>query len=491
MLNLISDPWIPIVRECGLLDEVRPDQIAEPDVQRFNWPRPDLNLACHELLVGMTYLACPPTDKSQCFSPPDADTFRAALEPFVPAFNLLGDAPCFMQDYENLEGEPKAPDMLFIDHAGEATQKKNADLMVRRSRYEVLPLPLAAIALYTLQAFAPAGGAGNRTSMRGGGPMVTLVKPEARGLWQMIWANVPCGRPHGTAGMKKLPWMRPTVTSEKGQVVTPVGDVMDGPDPEMFFGQPRRLRLVATDAGVSGVIQRKYGTKYSQWVHHLSPYYRDKNGDLLPVHPKPGIFCYRNWRGILLKDSSRQTAKVLSDYPAGPGIPPAHLVVAGWAMDNMKPLDFIWSEQPVIHLNPVAEDAAVAMVEAAEQVAYLLTEELCEATGENSAGGRADTTRRLFYTRTHPPFEHRLGSLSNDSLPDHAGWLNDMSRVAVEIFDSEVLSELSQMQESRRKKAIDARKNLVLTLKGYGNSAKKIYGPLELELPARKKRKET
>ena len=52
MLNLISDPWIPVLRISGP-DTIRPDQIAEPDVVRPAWPRPDLNLACLELLIGM------------------------------------------------------------------------------------------------------------------------------------------------------------------------------------------------------------------------------------------------------------------------------------------------------------------------------------------------------------------------------------------------------------------------------------------------------
>ena len=51
MLNLISDPWIPVVRRSGR-DTVRPDQIAEPDVLRPDWPRPDLNLACLECWSG-------------------------------------------------------------------------------------------------------------------------------------------------------------------------------------------------------------------------------------------------------------------------------------------------------------------------------------------------------------------------------------------------------------------------------------------------------
>ena len=111
------------------------------------------------------------------------------MKPLAPAFNLLGDAPRFLQDLEPLEGRGNPPGMLFIDSAGDSTAKKNADLMVRRGRYDALPLPLAAMALYTLQAFVPSGGAGHRTSMRGGGPLVTLVKPAAEGLWPLVGAK--------------------------------------------------------------------------------------------------------------------------------------------------------------------------------------------------------------------------------------------------------------------------------------------------------------
>ena len=248
MLNLISDPWIPVRRRSGR-DTIRPDQIAEPDVLRPDWPRPDLNLACYELLIGLVYLAHPPNGSDDRTHPPDAATLRAAMKPLAPAFNLLGDGPRFLQDLELLEGNGNPPEMLFIDSAGDSTAKKNADLMVRRGRYPTLALPLAAMALYTLQAFAPTGGAGNRTSMRGGGPMVTLVKPTAEGLWPLIWANVPRGKPLGPDDLDKLPWMRATKTSrpvnKKSRITVPEGDSPSRPDPEVFFGQPRRLRLVA------------------------------------------------------------------------------------------------------------------------------------------------------------------------------------------------------------------------------------------------------
>ena len=491
-MNLITDPWIPVVREFGVQDVIRPDQIAEPDVHRFNWPRADLNLACHELLIGLVYLACPPVKKSQRDEFHEAEFLRSSFAPLAQAFELLGDGPRFLQDFEALEGSPNAPDMLFIDSAGENTAKKNADVFVHRDRYPVLPLPLAAMALYTLQAFAPSGGRGNRTSMRGGGPMVTLIKPRRPGLWPLIWANVPCGVPLDPNALVSLPWMRPTVTSEKGQTVTSDTDVMAGPAPEMFFGQPRRLRLVGDASGVTGVIQRPYGTNYGQWVHHLSPYYRDSKGQLLPMHPKPGPFGYRNWRGVLLKDDKRRQSVSLKEYPTGPNDPPADLIVAGWAMEKWTPLDFLWSEQPIFQLDSDAEDAAIAMVEAAEKAAFALAVTLRTAMGENDiTSGVADTARRAFFLQTQEFFERRVGNLSKGQTPDHVGWLGDLSRVAMSLFDAQVLPGLSQLQDSRRTKAVDERKRLKGAFFGYGGLAKKIYQPLELELPAKPKSKET
>ena len=84
---------------------MRPDQIAESGVLRPDWPRPDLNLACLELLVGLTYLAHPPQGGGERGSPPYAATLRLAMKPLAPAFNLLGDRSRFLQDLKPLDAE--------------------------------------------------------------------------------------------------------------------------------------------------------------------------------------------------------------------------------------------------------------------------------------------------------------------------------------------------------------------------------------------------
>ena len=489
MLNLISDPWIPVLRRSGR-DTIRPDQIAEPDVLRPDWPRPDLNLACYELLIGLVYLAHPPNGSDDRTNPPDAAMLRGAMKPLAPAFNLLGDGPRFLQDLEPLEGDGNPPEMLFIDSAGVSTAEKNADLMVRRGRYEALPLPLAAMALYTLQAFAPSGGAGNRTSMRGGGPMVTLVKPTDEGLWPMVWANVPRGDPLEPDDLDELPWMRSTETSEpvdkKSRITVPSSDSPSKPDPEVFFGQPRRLRLVAQDDAVTLVIQKPWGTNYKEWLHPLTPYYR-KDAELLPCHPKPGNFGYRNWRGVILESESGMRPRTLVQYLRDIEGARCSLIVAGWAMDNMKPLDFLWSEQPVFPLSEAAERHAAASVEAAEQASYAVATCVRDGVGDSDAkSGAGQRAREAFFTATQGAFEEMLESMS-ESRPFLAGqWIAALRAAALPIFDKEVMPGLADLGETRRMEAIRARSKLIAAFEGRPPFGKKIFDPLGLERPSKR-----
>ena len=280
---------------------------------------------------------------------PDPDRLRDALNAYKDFFELTGDGPRFLQDLEAFEtdakrSEIKPPEMLFIDSAGEQTAKNNADLMVRRGRYGALPLPLAAMALYTLQAFAPSGGSGNRTSMRGGGPMVTLMKPIDGGshpLWRFVWSNVPEGLAVGTdRASKALPWLRPTRTSERKKVVTP--DMSHGA--EAFFGMPRRLRLLFDGDRMTGVVQRRYGANYAGWEHPLSPYYcQEVGGERFPVHPKPGKLSYRNWLGLAFGKSGE--TRSVAKNGASLSQPPCRTTrgtLCGWVGDEQHEAIGLW-----------------------------------------------------------------------------------------------------------------------------------------------------
>ena len=465
-LNLLSDPWLPVWRD-GVQTVIRPCEIAEPGVSRLDWPRDDLNLAGVELLVGLVFLADPPRDDAdwqERYDAPDPERLETALAPFAPYFELAGEGPRFLQDCERLDATAKTrdirpPDMLFLDSAGKNTAKRNADLMVRRGRYPSLSPPLAAMALYTLQAFAPSGGAGIRTSMRGGGPMVTLVRPHDVGphaLWRRVWANVPRGQPLSPDQAEHaLPWLRQTRTSERQQIVTPD---MSHPA-EAFFGMPRRLRLVFGDGSVTGVVQQPYGTNYSAWIHPLSPYYRSKPGaEWLPCHPKPGRTSYRNWLGLTFGEGNetRHIARTVDRFQKLTNAPRWEVEAGGWAMDNMKPLDFALHVYPVFRLDDSAEIRVALFVEAANAAARALSRALRKAvTIEGRAG---DLVREALFTDTEPAFVRAVRSVvDGDREAVEEAWLAVLRETALTAFDRYAIPALPDRDVATVEQAIAAR----------------------------------
>ncbi len=495
-MNLITDPWIPVQCVNGEKRVIAPWQMAEADVLFPDWFRADLNIACLELLIGLIYMADPPEDTRAWHErkKPDPERLKARLAPFAPAFFLLGDGPRFLQDQEKLEGAPNPVDMLFIDSAGGQTKRNNIDVMVHRDRYEALTLPEAAMALYTLQDFAPSGGAGNRTSMRGGGPLVTIVDP-GKALWDLVWLNVPFGSP---SEMKDLPWMKPTRTSEKGPPVQPP-DLVKGFDVEAFFGMPRRLRLVGDGERVTGVIQKPYGTNYAQWQHPLSPYYRLKTGsELLPRHPRAGRFGYRNWLGIIAADTEEseegkgltQPALILREWKdrvRGEEISKVKfsVIVAGWAMNNMSPRDFICSRQPVQRLNVAQMKRLRAYIEAAQMVTDMLNRALIPVL---AAGEEREAQREEFYLKTEPAFHHCFYQIAEGEDPADF-WLSTMRRQALSQFDGLALPGLAERTMQEMAKIAEARKFLGMELYGYGKKAgPALFSKLKLPVPEKKRK---
>ena len=498
-LNLLSDPWIPTLRD-GEIVAVRPDQIAEPGIAALVWQRADFNLACLELLIGLVSMADPPKDEADWLSRldrPDAARLRAALAPFAPHFALAGDGPRFLQDLDPFERGAKPSDiepvdMLYIDSAGSATASKNADLMVKRDRFASLPPAEAAMALYTLQAFAPTGGRGNRTSMRGGGPMTTLVQPldeeDARfPLWRLIFANVLPGPPLAAEdAVKALPWLRPTRTSEKGQIATPE----DARSLEAFFGMPRRLRLVFEDARAVGVVQKPYGTNYATWEHPLTPYYRQKEDALewLPVHPKPGRLSYRNWLGITMgpagngKGTKRtaRTVRACIDRRKSPGF---ELMVGGWAMDNMKPVDFSLDKYPGFQgVDEDSEDRIRLLVEAANTASGALRKALKVACRLD--GASADTAAEAFFAETEVDFERSVRRVAEDEGEDvEKAWHRTLWSQTVRMFDERVLDGLTDHDIAGIERRVIAKRNLLAAL------TKQVRQKMNLPVPGKKEKR--
>ncbi|WP_406737080.1 type I-E CRISPR-associated protein Cse1/CasA [Thioclava sp. GXIMD4215] len=491
-LNLIEEAWIPVRMVDGTRRVIAPWQMADPHIAAPDWPRADLNLACYEFLIGLVFMACPPEDLDDWVDArPDADQLRRAFAPFASAFNLLGEGPRFLQDLEELSGEPSSPDLLFIDSAGESTERKNADLMVHRDRYAILDLPSAAMALYAFQQFAPAGGRGNRTSLRGGGPMVTLADP-GQGLWALVWANVPFGQ---AAGLQDLPWMRPTITSETNLLIHHT----DSTPVEAFFGMPRRLKLVGQNT-VTGVVQRPNGTNYGIWRHPLSPYSRLKPGDdPLPQHPKSGRLPWRNWAGIVLSEPPREgslrlRARCIEGYSDRHGVQPRRMIVAGWAMSKATPIDFLWAELPLLAIDPEAQELAQDLIVSANDIRLELGKALGLILSEGSA---REAQADQFWAATTDDFTAALAKLAGrdpkialDRAAIAGPFVVALGRQALAQFDALALPGLSEGRAERAAALIRQRGLLSALIHGRSKPGAKLWLKLGLT-PPETKRKET
>ncbi|MFY0311594.1 type I-E CRISPR-associated protein Cse1/CasA [Leisingera sp. D0M16] len=483
-LNLISDAWIPVRLNDGRRRTIAPYQMADPLIAAPDWPRADLNLACYELLIGLVYMASPPTNvRDWARTPPDAPKLKARLGTFAEAFNLLGEGPSFLQDLQELPGTPSSPDLLFIDSAGGNTARNNADLMVHRDRYAVLDLPMAAMALYAFQQFAPSGGAGNRTSMRGGGPMVTLADPGT-GLWDLVWANVPYGQP---ANVGNLPWMRATRTSEKGQSV----GASQAHPVEAFFGMPRRLQLVGEEM-VTGVIQRPYGTNYGLWQHPLSPYYCMKEGaELLPRHPSSGRLPYRNWVGIVLsdpraEDGLRQRAECIQTFFGRYQRQAKRMIAGGWAMDNMKPKDFLWAELPLLAFDTRAQSTAEQLIEGANLVAGGMRQALLVVLAEGSA---REAQLDHFWAATEGDFAAALAELAEEDFDAETvakQFLSAIGRQALVQFQELAVPGMADCRIEQAGRIVAAHRNLTALVHGRSTQGKKLWNTLSLTQPVSK-----
>lgn len=382
-LNLLKDRWIPVSHKTRGNISIAPWEISDPLIGSVQWGRADLDASCLEMLVGILFLACPPADEArrqEMGRSIDADFLKAAFVPYEAAFNLVGEGPLFMQE-PSISGEPRHLDGLFLNGAGAQTIRNNVDLAVHRNRYDSLSLAQAAMTLYTLQTSAPAGGRGNRTSLRGGGPMTTLLEVSGEDdrpcLWETLWLNVPYGRP---ADVGLLPWMRDVpMTSENDEVhYPPAGAEGDSPlfDAEAFFSMPRRLKLVLDEEGerVTGFIQKPYGINYGRWEHPLTPYYQSKKAGegKLPCHIHSAGFSFLYGSGILFADKAADEensspALIVREYLAGQRGPVngrlnVSLRVSGWSMSNMAAINYESSSAPICQMDKEKQDFAGVLV---------------------------------------------------------------------------------------------------------------------------------
>lgn len=547
--SLVRRAWLPVALDDGRREFVRLCDISQPyggpggpAILHVATGKPDCDISLTEFLIGLLAVALGPKDSQdwakRYSAPPTAAELEAAFAAFEPALFLDGEGARFFQDLDELEGAPTPVEAFFMDAP--------ADHFQVDGRTAVLSRAGAALALATLQTSAPSGGAGHRTSLRGGGPLTTLVIPGTPGnseptLWQRLWANVPGGMETDTDSLKRVfPWLGQTRTSEKGGKTTTPNDVHEA---QAFFGMPRRIKLVfennaakrpcdligiVDDVVATGYITRPWGTNYIAWgmAHPLSPSYKVKKTDTewLPLHLRSSRVGYRQWLGMVMEaqEGLRVPALCLREFrnERAAALPRdrryiakrARLLVAGYAMDNMKPLDFSEAVLPLIistdaKVNEAIKDLASAWVQAADTVASQLVSAVKLALYGESAKADRDSTpleavKSRFWADTEQDFYDRLRAAADtlenaaDDLIDQKGaltnaagghWLAALKRHALAIFDDAV--PIEDADSDRIEDIINGRKLLGLMLAGYGKGGVALFGHLDQPAPDAKPKK--
>lgn len=522
-MNLLQDAWITIRRRSGLVERIAPVQLTadgdDPPME-IEAPRADFRGALYQFLIGLLQTSFAPRDLSEWRrrweTPPTERELHEAFETFATAFEFDSEGPAFMQDFAIPDAEPTGIAALLIDTPGEKTASDNKDHFIHRGGVLNICLPCAATSLFTLQINAPSGGAGHRVSLRGGGPLTTLLaleEPEAS-LWQKVWINV---LPSGVLRYAEvesiadvLPWMGPTRTSDAAGV----GDTTpETAHPlQAYWSMPRRIRLdfARCDRGVCALCGRQsaklihqyrtknYGVHYTgAWLHPLSPYNYDAKGEKppLPVKGKgqKGGISYRHWLGLTLgnREKMPDAALLVKHFMREQDRLPAsakrmNLWCFGYDVDKAKAVCWYDSTLPVYGFADEGqrrrfEEAVKNLLDVAGDAASALHKCVKQAWFTRPADrGNEPAVQQSFWQRSETEFYRTLQKLAqaelareDELIPIYSAWLRAVERAAMELFDEWVLA--APIEEMNMKRVVGARAALRGQL-SKSSAAKYLWG---------------
>lgn len=530
-MNLLHEKWMPVRRIDGCRDWIAPDQLTDLDIVSFDADRADFNGALAQFAIALLQTTTPVDNGTQwkqlLNDPPSRETLQAWFTPVSPAFEFEGEGARFMQDFCLCasDGTTNSIAALFIETPGENTLRNNGDHFIKRAQIDALCPECAALALFTLQTNAPAGGAGNRTGLRGGGPLTTLLLSQPpRSLWQDLWLNVQersqflarTGNTRSDEANFTFPWLTDITAIQKIGGETAPAQVH--PD-HVFWAMPRRIRLNTDDvtSGSCGIcgrhserlishyVTKNYGLNYKgPWNHPLSPYYETKEG-WLPLHPQPGGLGYRHWLAWVLGQSSdkkNQRPAAMLEYALqfrqramGGGL---RIWAFGYDMDNMKPRCWYESSLPLYKLSDCSKegrnklsDAVSTSLAGAELVGSYLRGAVKDAWFSADARGDFSAIDASFWGKTEGAFYQQLKELieilSSDEqaevnqLPARQAWHARLVKTALHQFDDQFVGS-GQIERQKPARVAAA----------YRQLKKNLYGPklrTALRLPETEKSK--
>ncbi|MEP6835389.1 MAG: type I-E CRISPR-associated protein Cse1/CasA [Gemmatimonas sp.] len=541
-LDLANASWIAWQRRSGAVEwgpvSLLTDQHDGPDpVIGISAARPDIEAALLEFLIGLLSWILKPADESDWrkywHNPPTPHELQQAISALGPIFLLdNGDGPAFLQDFSPLDlasQEVLPIDRLAIDSPGEQGIEHNKTLFVKPGRFKSVSRAVAAQLILAMQTYAPEGGRGNRASMRGGGPLTTIVDPRREGngygpdqqpLWHVLWINVETvddlhSRAPREANVQQfqtetiLPWVACTVSSVGNRALRPIS----AHPLQAYFGMPRRLRLEYGSAGtcdvsgahderlVIGFRQRNYGVKYEQWRHPLSPYYFDKT-EWRAVHPQQSGLTWRDWPGYSVPSNTSdheiaatvvraiRRLQNLEQYGAyrihAFGYDTASAKIRAW-VSAIRPAFVLADQSHYEHLADLSKN----LVEATSIMAFVVTASIKRVWFESDdIKGELNVPRQQLWDRTEAAFFKTIQSAIDNGFTPEArsnalrSFLTPLKDAAREIFDE--ACGVSSLPIDSLSRYAGAELSLRSTFAGAGKMGEKLYEVLTLKRAERK-----
>ncbi len=489
-MNYINDPWIPVIRRDSQRREIiRPfditDKLSEDPFLSIDMQRPDFDGSLIQFLIGIIQTVMTPTNEENWLklfeAPPSSEELYQSMKDHLQYFNLEGAQNRFMQESDLESAKTSDISALLLNYPGENTIQNNTDHFIKRASVTGMCPSCTGMALYTLQNNATSGGAGNRTSLRGGGPLTTIIIPdghqrEYNTLWHTIWLNIilekDLEKTHCNRSLHRIsaiyPWTSAIRISDTNAVPVTAEEIHPL---QTFWGMPRRIKLHHPDkktgvcdiCGKTGTAlyraydSKPHGIQYGEGIlHPLSPYYADKQGLQLPVHPQPGGFTYRHWSQYIVSSSVENPRSInlqildrrLHDLQLMGIFCGVKVKVFGYDAKNMTIRCWYETTMPYwLVPEPIRaefEDHANRLAEAALQIAQNTKEEVKNllVSEKSKAGGNLSYLEKEFWSATEEMYYGILRSIQEaQEAQSHAEqdlyrkWNSLLNKTSLQIFD--------------------------------------------------------
>lgn len=473
-MNLLTDSWIPVRRVDGTRDCISPLDIlrdsAENPVQRIDSVRPDFEGSLYQFLIGLYQILLSPKDTEAWWDlfeeTPEPETLRERIDLLIPAFELDTGEHRFMQDGSVSDTEEWSIGNLLIEI--------NNTLFLKSGVIRHLCPTCAAMALLTLQLNSPSGGRGHMTSLRGGGPLTTiLMLPDSEmTLWNTVVLNLLTESEFRTSRIPPVssseivrifPWLGNLPGSKGGKIVT----TEDLHPFHVYWNVPRRIYLdfssvssgmcdlcgCLSDHLLTRYWSQAYGVKYGEdWSHPLTPYYASKES-YLPVHGKAMGVTYSNWLGYVMcaegKNPAMAVVSGLKHLESGSSDFLPSVRIFGYSMDKAKARFWQDGLLPTVHVSSDPQEFqhhVSSILETSRYLQFLLQVKVKEAYTRDTSNlkGELSALSSAFWNRTEHAFYdalHRLADMQDDAeiLAVKLEWLRQVQGVVSGLFDEMVL----------------------------------------------------